>query len=83
MAKSSAGPKELRWSLAAASTVTAVFVLSNAPTPLYTRWQAEWEFSSGILTIVFGAYMVGLIGTLLVAGKLADRYGRKVVLVPA
>ncbi|KXX60012.1 MFS transporter [Rhodococcus sp. LB1] len=82
MAKSSAGPKELRWSLAAASTVTAVFVLSNAPTPLYTRWQAEWEFSSGILTIVFGAYMVGLIGTLLVAGKLADRYGRKVVLVP-
>ncbi|MDH6292346.1 MFS transporter [Rhodococcus opacus] len=82
MAKSSAGPKELRWSLAAASTVTAVFVLSNAPTPLYTRWQAEWGFSSGTLTIVFGAYMVGLIGTLLVAGKLADRYGRKIVLVP-
>ncbi|MGW4334112.1 MFS transporter [Rhodococcus koreensis] len=82
MAKSSARPKELRRSLAAASTVTAVFVLSNAPTPLYTRWQAEWKFTSGTLTIVFGAYMVGLIGALLATGKLADRYGRKVVLAP-
>ena len=82
MATTSTDRKGLGWCLAAASTVTAVFVLSNAPTPLYTRWQAEWKFTSGTLTIVFGAYMVGLIGALLVTGKLADRYGRKVVLVP-
>lgn len=74
--------RKLQWSLAAASTVTAIFVLSNAPTPLYAHWQAAWGFSSGTLTIVFGAYMVGLISTLVVAGKLADRHGRKVVLVP-
>ncbi|MDV8005779.1 MFS transporter [Rhodococcus sp. IEGM 1318] len=70
------------WSLAAASTVTGVFVLSNAPTPLYVRWQAEWGFSSGTLTVVFAAYMVGLIATLLTAGTLADHYGRKAVLIP-
>ena len=70
------------WSLAAAGTVTGVFVLSNAPTPLYVRWQEAWGFTSGTLTVVFAAYMVGLIATLLTAGTLADRHGRKVVLLP-
>lgn len=73
----------LGWSVAAAFTVTAVFVLSNAPTPLYVGWQEAWGFSSGTLTVVFACYMVGLIGTLVVAGRLADRHGRRVVLVPA
>ncbi len=70
------------WSLAAAGTVTAVFTLFNAPTPLYVHWQHEWGFSSGTLTVVFAAYMVGLIATLLTAGVLADRHGRKAVLLP-
>ncbi|MFE7614371.1 MFS transporter [Streptomyces sp. NPDC057496] len=74
---------ELKWSLAAAFTVVAVFVLSNAPTPLYAKWQQEWGFSSSTLTVVFAAYMVGLIGTLVVAGRIADLKGRRVVLLPA
>ncbi|MBF9334955.1 MFS transporter [Microbacterium lacticum] len=72
----------LGWSVAAAGTVTAVFALSNAPTPLYVRWQDEWGFSSGLLTVIFAAYIAGLIATLLVAGRIADRHGRRVVLVP-
>ncbi|WP_454119031.1 MFS transporter [Microbacterium lacticum] len=72
----------LTWSLAAGSTVVAVFVLSNAPTPLYVLWQDAWGFSSGTLTVVFAAYMVGLIGVLTVGGRIADRHGRRVVLVP-
>lgn len=75
--------RDLRWSVAAALTVVAVFVLSNAPTPLYAEWQHAWGFSSGMLTIIFSCYMAGLVGTLVVAGRLADRYGRRVVLVPA
>ncbi|MCD1285131.1 general stress protein [Brevibacterium sp. CCUG 69071] len=75
--------RNLRWSVAAALTVVSVFVLSNASTPLYVEWQREWGFSSGTLTIIFACYMVGLVGTLIVAGGLADRYGRRVVLVPA
>lgn len=31
---------------AAAWIVTAVFILSNAPTPLYVRWQTTIGFSS-------------------------------------
>lgn len=75
--------RDLRWSAAAALTVTSVFVLSNAPTPLYVPWQREWGFSSGILTIIFACYMVGLVGTLVIAGRLADRFGRRLVLIPA
>ncbi|MEH1017951.1 hypothetical protein V6U90_33460 [Micromonospora sp. CPCC 206060] len=62
--------------------MTAGSVLSNAPTPWYPRWRAEWAFNSGILAVAFAAYMVGLIAPLLTAGTVADRYGRKVVLVP-
>ncbi|TFD50695.1 MFS transporter [Cryobacterium sp. Hh7] len=68
--------------LLAAVIVTAVFVLSNSPTPLYVSWQRELGFSAGMLTVIFAAYMVGLLLTLTVAGQLADRFGRKTVLIP-
>ncbi|WP_330253860.1 MFS transporter [Nocardia sp. NBC_00565] len=67
----------------AAWPVLAVFVLSNAPTPLYVVWQHQFGFSSGTLTAVFACYIVGLLGALLVAGVVSDRIGRKPVLLPA
>ncbi|MFF0383045.1 MFS transporter [Streptomyces sp. NPDC004286] len=67
----------------AAWPVTAVFVLSNAATPLYTLWQHDIGFSAGTLTVVFAFYIVGLTGSLLVCGVLSDRLGRKPVLLPA
>ncbi|WP_422528984.1 MFS transporter [Serratia fonticola] len=66
----------------AAWLVTAVFMLSNSPTPLYVYWQQELSFSTGTLTVIFALYIVGLLGTLLVAGQLSDRYGRKQVILP-
>ncbi|QHE94730.1 MFS transporter [Pandoraea fibrosis] len=66
----------------AAWTVTAVFMLSNSPTPLYVYWQRALGFSSGTLTVIFALYIAGLLGTLLLAGQLSDRYGRKPVLLP-
>ncbi len=68
---------------AAAWPVLAVFVLSNAATPLYVVWQRELGFSSGTLTLVFATYIVGLLGALTVAGVVSDRVGRKTVLLPA
>ncbi|SFL72220.1 Predicted arabinose efflux permease, MFS family [Gracilibacillus orientalis] len=62
--------------------VTAVFILSNLPTPLYVYWQQEMGFSNGTLTLVFAVYIAGLLVTLLVAGQLSDRFGRKSVLYP-
>jgi len=38
--------------------------------------------SAGTLTVVFALYIAGLLGTLLIAGRLSDRHGRKRVLVP-
>ncbi|MFE9579660.1 MFS transporter [Nocardia sp. NPDC006044] len=67
----------------AAWPVMAVFVLSNAATPLYVVWQRELGFSAGTLTAIFASYIVGLLGALLVAGVVSDRVGRKPVLLPA
>ncbi|MER5887823.1 MFS transporter [Streptomyces sp. NPDC001941] len=73
----------LWWIWLAAWPVTAVFVLSNAATPLYVLWQRDIGFSKGMLTVVFAFYIVGLIGSLLVSGVVSDRVGRKPVLLPA
>ncbi|WP_327673788.1 MFS transporter [Kitasatospora sp. NBC_00458] len=71
------------WVWLAAWPVTAVFVLSNAATPLYVVWQRDIGFSKGTLTVVFAFYIVGLLGSLLVSGVVSDRIGRKPVLLPA
>ncbi|WP_460728042.1 MFS transporter [Nocardia heshunensis] len=71
------------WVWLAAWPVTAVFVLSNAATPLYTVWQHTMGFSKGTMTVVFAFYIVGLLGSLLVSGLASDRLGRKAVLLPA
>lgn len=73
----------LRWVWLAAWPVAAVFVLSNAATPLYVLWQRDIGFSKGTLTVVFACYIVGLLGSLLVSGVASDRLGRKPVLLPA
>ncbi|MGW2477764.1 MFS transporter [Streptomyces sp. NPDC001665] len=73
----------LWWVWLAAWPVAAVFVLSNAATPLYVLWQREMGFSKGTLTVVFAFYIVGLLGSLLVSGVASDRLGRKPVLLPA
>ncbi|WP_405805964.1 MFS transporter [Streptomyces sp. NBC_00210] len=67
----------------AAWPLTAVFMLSNAPTPLFVLWQHRIGFATGTLTVVFATYIGGLLLALPVAGVLSDRYGRRTVLFPA
>jgi MFS family permease len=62
--------------------VTAIFILSNAATPLYSLWQQTLGFGSGTLTVIFACYIAGLLLTLTVAGQLSDHFGRKALLAP-
>jgi MFS family permease len=82
VAVSDAAPPRAGSPWLAAWPVTAVFVLSNAPTPLYVLWQDRLGFSAGTLTVIFAAYIAGLLATLLVAGRASDRLGRKPVVLP-
>ncbi|MDD1141474.1 MFS transporter [Pseudomonas sp. TNT2022 ID233] len=66
----------------AAWIVTAVFILSNTATPLYSFWQQSLGFASGVLTVIFACYIIGLLLTLTIAGQLSDHYGRKALLLP-
>lgn len=76
-------PSTGKWKIAAAAwMVTAIFILSNSATPLYVHWQQQFAFSSATLTVIFASYIVGLLCSLLIAGQLSDRLGRKVILVP-
>jgi MFS family permease len=64
---------------------TLVFVLfaSSAPSPLYVVYQAKWHFSPITLTSVFAVYVVALLVSLVLAGSLSDRVGRRPVLLGA
>src|ERR1700759_2703854 len=69
------------WLVAYAFTVTMAF--SAVPTPLYVLYQARDGFGSFTLTLIFAAYAVGVALSLLLAGHLSDRAGRRRMLAAA
>ena len=56
---------------------------TSLPAPLYAIYQRQWHFSAGVLTLVFAAYAVAVLVTLLVAGRASDQVGRKPVMAAA
>ncbi|AUH44078.1 MFS transporter [Streptomyces sp. CMB-StM0423] len=80
----SGGPRggSRRWMWLAAWPVVAALALSNEPAPLYVLWQGRFGFSAATITLIYAAYIAGLLVTLTFAGTLADRYGRRPVLLP-
>ncbi|WP_232050300.1 MFS transporter [Actinoplanes sp. OR16] len=65
------------WSVALAFLIAMAF--STVPTPLYPLY----GFSPFIVTVVFATYAVGVVISLLLAGHISDRVGRKTILIPA
>src|SRR6267142_3933595 len=66
------------------ASITVTFLAgSSAPTPLYPLYQAKWGFSPITVTVVFAVYALGLLGALLIAGRLSDHIGRRPVLIVA
>jgi len=69
------------WLVALAFLVAMAF--STVPTPLYPLYMARDGFSTFMVTVVFAAYAVGVVISLLLAGHVSDWVGRKRILVPA
>ena len=55
--------------------------VSGAPAPLYGVYEREWHLAPITTTLVFAVYAVAALGSVLVAGQVSDRYGRKPLLV--
>jgi MFS family permease len=71
------------------TTVTAVitamtFAASGAaPTPLYHQYQEVFGLTPFMLTVIFGAYVLSLLGALLTVGSLSDYIGRRPAILAA
>lgn len=53
------------------------------PAPLYGLYQQRDGFSSFMLTVIFGAYAIGVVISLFCVGHLSDWHGRRRLFVPA
>src|SRR5258708_3916693 len=56
---------------------------TSLPTPLYVIYQAQWHFSSGIVTVIFASYAAGVLVALLLAGRSSDQVGGRPVVLAA
>ena len=68
---------------AVAFTFLTLAAFTTVPSPLYALYQARDGFSEFMVTLIYAAYAIGVVGALALAGHLSDWYGRKRLLVPA
>ncbi|MFC4072875.1 MFS transporter [Actinoplanes subglobosus] len=65
------------WPVAFAFAVAMAF--STVPAPLYPLY----GYSTFTVTVIFAAYAVGVVASLLLAGHVSDQVGRRTILIPA
>jgi MFS family permease len=53
-------------------TFLTLAAFTTVPSPLYALYQARDGFSEFMLTVIFAAYAVGVVGALALAGHLSD-----------
>ncbi|HZR79524.1 MAG TPA: MFS transporter [Candidatus Binatia bacterium] len=54
---------------------------TNLATPLYAVYAKRFGFSSLLLTVIFAVYAIVLVPSLILFGRLSDRFGRRVVIL--
>lgn len=69
--------------ITAFTTAVLVFGAVNAPTVLYAEWRADFGFSATVQTLVYAAYVGGLIPGLLFTGRWLQRRSPRTLLVLA
>ena len=77
-----------RWTLpdraaygVAASVIGLGLFASVTPSPLYHSYSVLWHFSPLTLTLIYATYALGVLASLLVAGRISDDVGRRPVLL--
>ncbi len=65
---------------AVAAVIAIAFYASATPSPLYGVYQAQWHFSTPVLSLVYATYAIGVLISLLLVGSLSDQAGRRPVL---
>jgi len=74
-------PKISFWFLAA--VLALFYVPLSAPSPLYSVYEAKFQFSPITLTAIYGVYALAILATLLIAGRLSDHIGRRPLVMVA
>src|SRR3954447_5849005 len=64
-----------------ASVIGLGLFASLTPSPLYRTYSVLWSFSPLTLTLIYATYAFGVLATLLLAGGVSDRVGRRPVLL--
>jgi MFS family permease len=54
---------------------------TNVPSPLYALYRLKWTLTPPVMTLIFAAYAIVVIPTILLSGQLSDRVGRIRVLL--
>lgn len=72
--------KKTRFWLIAFGLFITVFG-TTMPSPLYALYRIQWQLSTTWITLIFVAYAVVVIPTILASGQLSDRLGRKNLLI--
>ncbi len=65
-----------------AALLVAVAIGTNVPTPLLLVYRERLSMTDESLTAIFGVYALGLMLALSVAGRAADHFGRRRVVLP-
>jgi MFS family permease len=66
-----------------ASIIGLSLFASATPSPLYEIYQADWHFSTLVLTLVYAVYCFGVLAALLTVGRVSDDVGRRPVIAVA
>lgn len=67
----------------AAGVIGLALLASVTPSPLYHTYSVLWHFSPLTLTLIYATYAFGVLTTLVTAGSVSDRVGRRPVLLVA
>ena len=55
---------------------------TNVSTPLLVLYQERLDLSDSATMAIFTVYVLGIIGTVVLAGPVSDRYGRRMTCIP-